>query len=647
MLFKSTIKLNQSLASLEDFNITNQEISNRISNEYSNQSRIMAVGKADKELYLVMVINEKHIQRLNAKTFSKQYMEGLSLEAADMSIEELTNDGFWDALQMARNSKKESDAITVDRMVWMELVPQIRGSQFVEKIVRPDVKESLSIYSNSFALELARIKQNRHKVFLGHPVHYVISGNNTQLMRRVSHALVRNLEASKRLFSLKTVAMVEGWRDLDDITDNVYDVMEVAKGSTMIIDLREILYDGIGLRELNNFFEVLSKIVVENCHKILFIFYYEAKEDQVFSLFMDYIEGINFVNIEPALMNYKQASIYLKEMVDEIQGESELFIQLLDKDQINFNETEIDDLFRQKHNQLLKSDYFPEYSQLVPLAARVKEPEGKAYKELMSLIGLDKAKELVEQFITYQKALPIMAQNGISNINQTKHMLFTGNPGTAKTTVARLIGKIMKENGILTVGGFVEMGRSQLVGEYLGQTAVKVKKAFKRARGGVLFIDEAYSLVDDRDGLYGDEALATIVQEMENLREDIIVIFAGYTEKMKKFIEKNPGLKSRISFTIDFQDYSLEELEKIAQLMVSQRGYRMDEPCLQKLRVLLEEGMKISNYGNGRYVRNLIEEAILHQTNRLYGKADFDASQEDLTLLKAEDMHSSQKDESE
>ena len=128
------------------------------------------------------------------------------------------------------------------------------------------------------------------------------------------------------------------------------------------------------------------------------------------------------------------------------------------------------------------------------------------------------------------------------------HMVFTGNPGTAKTTVARLFARILKENGVLSKGDLIECGRSDLVGKYVGWTAVQVKNMFKKAKGSVLFIDEAYSLCDDRSGSYGDEAINTIVQEMENNRDDMVVIFAGYPKEMNDFLDRNPGLRSRIAF---------------------------------------------------------------------------------------------------
>ena len=197
------------------------------------------------------------------------------------------------------------------------------------------------------------------------------------------------------------------------------------------------------------------------------------------------------------------------------------------------------------------------------------------------------------------------------------HMVFTGNPGSAKTTVARLFFRILKDNGVIKDGDLVEVGRADLVGKYVGSTAPKVKEAFERAKGGVLFIDEAYSLVDDRDNLYGDEAINTIVQEMENNRDDTIVIFAGYSDKMEAFLERNPGLRSRIAFHVPFEDYRVEELMDIARLFAKRGENVFSEGCEEKLLEMFEIATKEKDFGNGRFVRNVMEHAEMARASRL------------------------------
>ena len=175
-----------------------------------------------------------------------------------------------------------------------------------------------------------------------------------------------------------------------------------------------------------------------------------------------------------------------------------------------------------------------------------------AYQTLQDMIGLEKIKSLVNQILDNAKIQKIRAKLGLEQHKTGLHMVFTGNPGTAKTTVARLLAKILSQEGLLESGEFIECGRGDLIGEYVGQTAPKVQHQFRMAKGGILFIDEAYSLLDDYRKSYGDEAISTIVQEMENFRDDVIVIFAGYPDKMKTFLESNEGLKSRIAFRFTY-----------------------------------------------------------------------------------------------
>ena len=191
---------------------------------------------------------------------------------------------------------------------------------------------------------------------------------------------------------------------------------------------------------------------------------------------------------------------------------------------------------------------------------------------------------------------------------------------------------IFCEIGLTRGSGLLEVGRADLVAEYLGQTAIKVESVFRKAKGKVLFIDEAYSLVEYRAGGYGDEAIDTIVQEMENNREDTIVIFAGYPDKMKEFFSRNPGLRSRVPFTIKFDDYSVDELIMICELEAKKKGFIIDVNAKDKLKEVCKNVEGNTDMGNGRFCRNLIEKAILGFASRVYGGEEADRSV-DYTLI--------------
>ena len=269
----------------------------------------------------------------------------------------------------------------------------------------------------------------------------------------------------------------------------------------------------------------------------------------------------------------------------------------------------------------------------------VKErPAGTARKELEAMIGLVSAKDIIRKALAHFKTSKICVDRGISQEKPSFHMVFTGNPGTAKTTVARLLAEILRDEKVLPTGNFVEVGRADLVGPFTGWTALQVRSKFRQARGGVLFIDEAYALQDSQRGSFGDEAINTIVQEMENYRDEVIVIFAGYTEPMQAFLDNNPGMRSRIAFQVEFEDYSTEELCEITKLMVSKRNRKITQEAMDKLAAIYEKARLEPGYGNGRFVRSMLEQAEMNLAQRVLETEKKELSNDSLTTLEARDI---------
>jgi len=340
-------------------------------------------------------------------------------------------------------------------------------------------------------------------------------------------------------------------------------------------------------------------------------------------------------------MSIDRAKAFIKRTAMErgVKADKSLYKVITNK-QDTYSATELLRAFDAWYSKRLKTTAYPQYASFESSAKVLSKTgySGVAMAELDALIGLSEAKTVIKNAIDYFKAQKLFRDRGMSEDRPTMHMVFTGAPGTAKTTVARLFAQIMRENGLLSVGKLFEVGRADLVGKYVGWTAQKVENKFREAMGSVLFIDEAYSLVDDKECLYGDEALSTIVSEMENHREDIVVIFAGYTEKMEDLLRRNPGLRSRVAFHVPFADYDQEELLQILNFIASKQAMALDVGVRDKLLPIISSASSEPDFGNGRYIRNLLERARMKQAGRLLAMDTDNVTNEQVKTLLAEDF---------
>ncbi len=266
-----------------------------------------------------------------------------------------------------------------------------------------------------------------------------------------------------------------------------------------------------------------------------------------------------------------------------------------------------------------------------------KEPEKSGMEELNELIGLKTVKHDVEELIGLAKVMKMREEKGMKSVPVSLHLVFSGNPGTGKTTVARILGKLYKEIGILSTGQMIETDRSGLVAGYVGQTAIKTQKKIQEAMGGVLFIDEAYTL-NQKDENFGQEAIDTILKAMEDHRDEFVVIVAGYTDLMKAFIESNPGLKSRFNKFFEFPDYTVDELQQIFELQCDKYQYKLTEEADAAVRAEIArlETEKGENFANAREVRNLFENIITNQAARVSELDNLD--EETLSTITIEDL---------
>lgn len=257
------------------------------------------------------------------------------------------------------------------------------------------------------------------------------------------------------------------------------------------------------------------------------------------------------------------------------------------------------------------------------------------------LVGLQPVKERIREIASQLLIARLREKMELSSEPPTLHMSFTGRPGTGKTTVAMRMSKILHHLGYVRRGHLVVATRDDLVGQYIGHTAPKTKDMIKKAMGGVLFIDEAYYLYrpeNERD--YGQESIEILLQAMENERDNLVVVLAGYKDRMDKFFQSNPGFHSRVSNHIDFPDYSKEELMAIADLMLKQQMYRFDDQSWQAFSEYLDQRMKLPHFSNARSVRNAIERARMRQANRLVRQGGR-VPKEELSRIDAADIRAS------
>lgn len=321
------------------------------------------------------------------------------------------------------------------------------------------------------------------------------------------------------------------------------------------------------------------------------------------------------------------------EIVEQKPDVQEVYNEILDKirDNINIDEKMQIDLLDYISNTYEKSDLnFIEYrdkllkaitfNKEIPKYEKDKSID-EVFQELDELVGLKKVKQALRDLVSL-KELKNKASDDLKIKDVNLHMVFLGNPGTGKTTVARMVAEILYNLKYIKQNKLIEVSSKDLVAEYVGQTAPKTMAVVQKALGGVLFIDEAYSLASGQGqgNGYNEEAIATLIQAMENHRDNLVVIFAGYTKEMQSFLNTNSGIVSRIGYTLEFEDYTTEELIKIFEQMTKKSGFVVEKDAIEKLRKIIDEYKDTKNFGNARFVRNVYEKTIIKHASNIKDK---------------------------
>ena len=590
--------------------------------------------------------------RMNMNPQFPAYTEALDVKLADIHAEEISLHAACNLLHRASRSDYIEDDDDVLKTLDLDYMVNRRFSDFCFREDLMDEACRDEIYAKAGRLftkecllpELDRIYAGgSFRKIVGHPVHYLIQTDDAGIRREMIQALLPSLYANGRLQNRRYSSVRFRGEALHGESSAYDQFYKSNAGGTVIVQYSADYGDiddedtADGIRDT---IEKLCSYIKKYRHQVLTILCLSRECTKLKELFYENLGTVSFVELKEFLEG-EQAGDYLKLLArdNHVRTDKKLFAKL--EGNRGYLAPELRTIFDGWYNNKLKTTVYPQYKEITTVKTEVEKAKtkGDAYKELMEMIGLTEAKKVILQALNYHKAQKLFADKGMKVDRPAMHMVFTGNPGTAKTTVARLFARIMRENGLLSRGHLVEVGRGDLVGKYVGWTAQTVQKRFEQAEGGVLFIDEAYSLVDGRSGSYGDEAINTIVQEMENYRDEVIVIFAGYPEKMKEFLEQNEGLASRIAFHLNFPDYSPVELTQILDLMLEKSEYRMDERTREKCFSICADACREENYGNGRFVRNLLDHAIMRQADRLIREhQNGTLEKEEACLLTADDF---------
>lgn len=582
----------------------------------------------------------------NIDKMLESFLKTVKIELEDIYSEEITSKSIKNMLQVADRSDYIEDHYEVFEQYELDNLDSrfIRNSDFSEGIIEEHCKsfiydEAKKLPINvTFVPELDRIYSgSAMKNASGHPVHYIVQTDKAHNRDEICALLFGALYANGRLKSKRYTFLTV---DADDsFSIATYDSLYKSCIGGAIV-LKCVTSGGKGGKSESDAREVVKKmcnIMKKYRNRVLTVLFLPDKAKKAF---FENACDINFIELKEEPASAQRAKEILKAMAREnrVRTDKKLFAKL--DPSRTYPMEELQDLFDTWYDDKIKTVIYPQYGNMTTAECEsAKEsPDKTSYDELMEMVGLDEVKKIINNALNYFKMQKILARRGIKAGRPTMNMVFSGNPGTAKTSVARLFAKIMKENGILKKDSIVEVGRGDLVGRYVGWTAPAIQKLFAEAEGGVLFIDEAYSLVDGHDGSFGDEAINTIVQEMENHRESVAVIFAGYPDKMKYFIDKNPGLKSRIAYFVMFDDYSTSELCDIAKLIASKKGLCVTEEATEKLASVFNTAKDDNDFGNGRYVRNVIEKAEIARATRLLAMNVDSVTNRELTTICADDI---------
>ena len=591
----------------------------------------------------------------NASQHVEEFLQRIGVPADAPTLEEITFDDWYQRLKCASNRSFVEDKDRVmERTELAPLTDRFREPFFrdysIWEFILNDAESRESLLRraeelpsmDTLAPELARIFECQKTANVkGHPVHYLVTSDAEETQNQFTTALGEALYKNGRIGNRRCCCADLRFCGAPP-TDWLEALYKSSTGGMLILRLASCGDSDEG--DHASAFTAVAAAVGEYAQKyrnrVLTVFSLPRTCEKEKGILYENLGNMGIIELQEDLLTGERAKVFLKRLAKENGVRSDGRLVRLAAPGQTYLPAELRELFEEWFNEKLKTSVYPQYKTMAVNSreAAKRTSKGSAWDELQEMIGLSEAKSVIGKALDYYKLQRMYKDRGVKQDRPAMHMVFTGNPGTAKTTTARLFAKIMKENGLLSKGHLVEVGRSDLVGKYVGWTAKTVQEKFKTAMGGVLFIDEAYALADGRGGSFGDEAINTIVQEMENRREDLVVIFAGYPEEMETFLDKNPGLRSRIAFHVPFADYSADELCAIAALIGKQKGVSLSDGAKQKLHTAFETARQQPDFGNGRCARNLIEQAKMNMASRILAMDAGEVTKQTLTCIEETDI---------
>jgi AAA+ superfamily predicted ATPase len=635
----------------------------QIAKEYSLQSQLGSdryFMQHDKSCYayissvdrtsinIGMAVDTTYLNDKDISSLGKEFLELLAIPCSGLKCTEITFSAFESIIGLScQNDYIKDDNVVLKKLGLYSLDDRCFSETLISgKAKKPELcriaKELLC--DETLIPEINRIYKgcSANTFSTGHPVHYMIQIDNTGNREQAIAALLNALYNNRRIQSKRYSSIHFDQNSSDYSMRTLEEIWKSNTGGTVVIEYF------CSKEYSSNYAEPFADALGNICllmkkykNRVLTLLCLPFGKDNLRLSFIENLGTLTLITITEGIVYGQRAKQHLKQIASKagIKPDQKLYRQISDPKK-GYRISELTGIYDHWYSGQLKSVLYPQYSGFSSSEklAEHKKYRGSAFSQLNEMIGLQNAKKTIGMALDYFKAQTIFQDKNINQDMPSMHMVFTGNPGTAKTTVARLFSQIMKENGYLSVGNLIEVGRADLIGKYVGWTADIIKKKFEEAEGSVLFIDEAYALVDKEHGQYGDEAISTIVQCMENLRENLIVIFAGYPEPMETFINRNAGLKSRIAFHIQFDDYSPEELYDILKLMAKEKGLTLSADVPGKVLPILRTAVQAKDFGNGRFVRNMLEQAQFRQAKRLLSIGSSMVTEEEVHILFDEDF---------